>query len=50
MKEFVTAVELEKTYTKDEILALYLNTVYYGSGAYGIEAAAITYFGKKPVS
>lgn len=47
MKEFVTAVELEKTYTKDEILALYLNTVYYGSGAYGIEAAAITYFGKK---
>lgn len=45
-KEFVTAVELERTYTKDEILALYLNTVYFGSGAYGIEAAARTYFGK----
>lgn len=46
LKEFVTAIELEKTYTKDEILALYLNTVYFGSGAYGIEAAAHTYFGK----
>jgi len=46
VKEFVTAIELEKTYTKDEILALYLNTVYFGSGAYGIEAAAYTYFGK----
>jgi len=45
-KEFITAIELEKTYTKDEILALYLNTVYFGSGAYGIEAAARTYFGK----
>ncbi|NTW82086.1 MAG: PBP1A family penicillin-binding protein [Chlorobiaceae bacterium] len=46
LKEFVTAVELEKTYTKDEILALYFNTVYFGSGAYGVEAAAQTYFGK----
>jgi penicillin-binding protein 1A len=46
VKELITAVELEKTYTKDEILALYLNTVYFGSGAYGIEAAAHTYFGK----
>jgi penicillin-binding protein 1A len=45
-KEFITAIELEKTYTKDEILALYLNTVYFGSGAYGIEAASHTYFGK----
>ncbi|MEI6758573.1 MAG: PBP1A family penicillin-binding protein [Chlorobium sp.] len=45
-KELITAIELEKTYTKDEILALYLNTVYFGSGAYGIEAAANTYFGK----
>ncbi|KUL31671.1 penicillin-binding protein, partial [Chlorobium limicola] len=45
-KEFITAIELEKTYTKDEILALYLNTVYFGSGAYGIEAASRTYFGK----
>jgi len=46
VKELITAIELEKTYTKDEILALYLNTVYFGSGAYGIEAAAQTYFGK----
>ena len=46
IKEFATAIELEKTYTKDEILALYLNTVYFGSGAYGVEAAAHTYFGK----
>ncbi len=46
VKELITAIELEKTYTKDEILALYLNTVYFGSGAYGLEAAAQTYFGK----
>jgi len=46
VKELFTAIELERTYTKDEILALYLNTVYFGSGAYGIEAAARTYFGK----
>lgn len=46
VKELITAVELEKTYTKDEILALYLNTVYFGSGAYGLEAASQTYFGK----
>jgi len=46
VKELITAVELEKTYTKDEILALYLNTVYFGSGAYGIEAASQTYFSK----
>jgi penicillin-binding protein 1A len=45
-KEFITAIEIERTYTKDEILALYLNTVYFGSGAYGIETAAQTYFGK----
>ena len=45
-KELIMAIQLEKTYTKDEILALYLNTVYFGSGAYGIEAASRTYFGK----
>jgi penicillin-binding protein 1A len=45
-KEFITAIEIEKTYTKEEILALYLNTVYFGSGAYGIESAANTYFSK----
>lgn len=46
IKEFFTSIELERTYTKDEILALYLNTVYFGAGAYGIEAAAWTYFNK----
>ncbi len=46
IKEFFTSIELERTYTKDEILALYLNTVYFGSGAYGIEAASWTYFNK----
>ena len=39
------AWQLEQTATKDEILTDYLNTVYFGSGAYGIEAAARTYFG-----
>ncbi|MGA2192358.1 MAG: PBP1A family penicillin-binding protein [Nitrospirota bacterium] len=45
-KEAVLALEIERRYSKDEILALYLNQVYLGSGAYGIEAAARTYFGK----
>lgn len=40
------AMEIEKRYTKDEILGLYLNFIYFGSGAYGIEAAAQEYFGK----
>jgi penicillin-binding protein 1A len=42
----MTAVQVERTYTKEEILAYYLNTVYFGKGAYGIEAAAQTYFNK----
>lgn len=46
IKEAVLALELENRYTKDEILELYLNQVYLGSGAYGVEAAARTYFGK----
>ncbi|MGH2574710.1 MAG: penicillin-binding protein 1A, partial [Ignavibacteria bacterium] len=46
LKEAITAVQIEKTYTKNEILILYLNQVYFGRGAYGIEAAAQTYFGK----
>ena len=40
------AVQLERRYTKDEILGLYLNQVYFGSGAYGIDSAAKTFFGK----
>ena len=39
------AIKVERTLSKDEILETYLNTVYFGHGAYGIEAAAQTYFG-----
>lgn len=46
IKEAVLAYELEKIYTKDEILEMYLNTVYFGEGAYGVAAAAKTYFNK----
>jgi len=46
MKEALLAVEIERAFSKDEILELYLNQVNFGSGAYGIEAAAQTYFGK----
>jgi penicillin-binding protein 1A len=46
MKEVVLALELERRYSKDRILEMYLNQVYFGHGAYGVEAAARTYFGK----
>jgi len=45
-REAVLAFQLEQTLSKDEILARYLNTVYFGNGAYGIQAAAETYFGR----
>lgn len=45
-QEFVLSVEIERRYSKDEILEMYLNSVYYGSGAYGIGNATKTYFGK----
>ncbi|MCA3755163.1 MAG: penicillin-binding protein 1A [Phenylobacterium sp.] len=45
-QELVLAIWLETKFTKKEILALYLNRVYFGAGAYGIEAAAQRYFGK----
>lgn len=44
-REALTALQIEARYSKDEILAAYLNTVFYGRGAYGIEAAAQIYFG-----
>lgn len=44
LKEWVTAVRLEKNYTKDEIMAMYLNTVPFGNNAFGIKSAAKTYF------
>ena len=46
IQEAILALWLEHTYTKDEILELYLNRVYFGAGAYGVEAAAQRYFGK----
>jgi len=45
IQEALLALEIERYYTKDEILERYLNLIYFGSGAYGIEAAAHTYFG-----
>lgn len=47
VKELVLALKLEKRYSKDEILNLYLNQIPYGSNAYGIEAASKTFFDKK---
>lgn len=46
LTEFVTAVQLEKAYTKNEILEMYLNTNYLGQGTYGVDMAAKAYFGK----
>jgi penicillin-binding protein 1A len=45
VQEALLAIEIERYYTKDEILERYLNIIYFGSGAYGIQAAAHTYFG-----
>ena len=45
-KEAFLSFQIERRYTKDEILGLYLNQVYFGSGAYGVESAARIYFGK----
>jgi penicillin-binding protein 1A len=46
IQEAILALWLERRYSKDQILELYLNRVYFGSGAYGVEAAAQKYFGK----
>ena len=46
LKEMILAYRIEKLMTKEEILYLYLNQIYLGEGAYGVEAAARTYFGK----
>ena len=48
LKEWVIAAKLERNYTKDEIIAMYFNTVDFGNNAYGIKIAASTYFGKLP--
>ncbi|MFZ3173223.1 MAG: PBP1A family penicillin-binding protein [Carboxydocellales bacterium] len=46
IKEAVLTIQLEQKYTKNEILEMYLNQIYFGHGAYGVEVAAQTYFGK----
>ena len=46
IQEAILALWLERTYSKDQILELYLNRVYFGAGAYGVEAAAQRYYGK----
>lgn len=46
--EIIAAFDIEKNYSKDEILALYVNTCYFGEGYYGIYEASIGYYGKEP--
>jgi penicillin-binding protein 1A len=48
LKEWITAVKLERDYTKDEIMTMYLNSIFFGSSAYGVRSAAETFFGKHP--
>ena len=48
LKEWVTAVKLERSYTKDEIMNMYMNAIFFGSNAYGIQAASQTFFAKAP--
>lgn len=48
LKEWITAVKLERNYTKDEIITMYLNAVFFGSNAFGIKTAALTFFDKDP--
>lgn len=47
-KEWILAVRLERSYTKEEIMAMYFNQVEFGSNTYGIQSAALTFFNKKP--
>ncbi len=46
VQEAFIAIQLEQKYTKQEILEMYLNEIYFGQGAYGVESASLTYFGK----
>ncbi len=48
LEEIFLAIKIEKNFTKDEILELYLNTIYFGSGFYGVYDASMGYFGKEP--
>ena len=49
LTEWGTAVKLERSYTKEEIITMYFNQVFFGSNAYGIKAAAQTFFAKNPI-
>ena len=49
-EELLLALAIENAYTKDEILEMYLNVVYYGAGFYGVNAAAEGYYGKTPAA
>jgi penicillin-binding protein 1A len=48
IREAITAIQIERTYTKEEILEMYLNIAYFGMSAYGVESASFVYFGKSP--
>ena len=48
LKEWITAVKIERNYTKEEIVDMYLNSVLFGSNAFGIKAASETFFAKEP--
>ncbi len=48
IKEYIISVQLESSYTKEEIMAMYLNTIEFGSNSYGIKVACQTYFNKLP--
>jgi penicillin-binding protein 1A len=48
LREFITSVQLERSFTKEEIVEFYLNVVYFGRGSYGIASASQIYFGKTP--
>lgn len=50
IKEWIIAIQLERNYTKQEILTMYLNTVDFGSNSFGIHSASMTYFNKSPDS
>ncbi len=47
LREFITSVQIEKNFTKKEILEMYLNTIFFGRGAYGISAASAVFYDKK---
>ncbi len=49
LKEWLTAIKIERNYTKEEIITMYFNTVDFGSNSYGIKTASNTYFRKKPI-